>query len=100
MAIDIGLSSYVVRYYAGTRYYVGYAGGSYYCRMYIGSTKQTLLFPKGSFLSEICESDVEAYPGFDIMSDGTLVVDIPTDDEGGANRYKSVDAGNTWSLVS
>ena len=99
MAVSIGLTSYVARHYFMLRYYVGYSVGYFWCKRYIGTGVTLLPFPDGEISAEICASDAEAVPGFDIKSNGTLVVDIPTDEIGNANRYTSLDAGYTWSLV-
>ena len=99
MPIAIGLTSYVARHYNDWRYYVGYANGAYWCAWFIKDTTKQMPFPGGDYYRQICISEYEAVPGFDIMSNGTLVVDIPTDSVGGANRYKSVNSGYTWELV-
>lgn len=99
MSIAIGLTSYVARHHNDFRYYVGYSNGSFWCAWFIKATTKQMPFPGGSYYSQICTSDTEAVPGFDIMSDGTLVVDIPTDSNGNANRYKSVTNGLLWELV-
>lgn len=100
MAITIGLTSYVARQHNDFRYYVGYANGAYWCAWFIKGTTKQMPFPGGAYYAQICTSASEAIPGFDIMSNGTLVVDIPKDEVGGADRYKSVTSGFSWELVA
>lgn len=99
MAFSTGLSSQIARDFQGIRYYVGYVDGYFKCRRYVRSATTALPFPDGETLSNIVASDVAATPGFDIWSSGVLVVDIPTNASGDADRYISKDAGYTWELI-
>ena len=101
VALEIGFTKYVSRLRGGIWFYVGFDEDSGYfsCRRYISATEKPLPFPGGEELSLITTGYGEALPGFDVAANGWLVVDIPSDGEGNADRYVSRDAGYTWELV-
>ena len=95
---SVGLQAglYVVRIYNGVRYYVGYNDTTGYtsCVRYKGQTSTAIPQPDGQVIVPILASDA-ARPGFDIDADGTLWVDVATED--GTRRFISRNAGQTWA---
>ena len=98
MAIELGLTSYRCRLHGGVFYYVGYdaISGHFVCKRYLQETDLLWPFPGGDTMRLITMGVGEAYPGFDVMRNGWLVVDIPIDASGNAERWVSKTAGHTW----
>jgi len=98
MPLDIGLRSWRALSIGGVTYFVGYAAetSSFACTRVQTNSLKCVPFATGSLLSTIVEG-TEAVPGLTCDSGGTLVVDVPIDEVGGARVFVSRDRAETWT---
>ena len=96
------LSNYTVKIAGDLRYYVGLASndpdnttGKVICRVYMAATNTPIAFPDGNYYKVIAASGRGKTPGF-VIRGTTLLVEVASDDVGGALLYYSNDGGYTW----
>ena len=100
-AVGFEPGMYRVRIWQGIRFYVGYSTDTEaaQCVRYMGTQTSRMPLASATTTITILAGAYAACPGFDIDADGTLWVDVPTDDAGNARRFISEDAGSTWTEI-